>query len=139
LRPSWQSLRGCPSQNADVLFHCPSSSGTLERPVNPVPGSGNNMLSSRLVRRPSAFLPIVMSLAALATIFIFIALHGTAPQPDEGAPAHIWQLLMACQLPIIAFFAVKWVPQSPRQALPVLGLQLAAALAAMAPVYLLHW
>ena len=97
------------------------------------------MTSILMVRRPSAFLPIAMSLAALATITVYLALHGTAPQADEGAAAHIWQLLMVCQLPVIAFFALKWCPQSPRQALPILGLQFVAALAAMAPVFLLGW
>jgi hypothetical protein len=46
---------------------------------------------------------------------------------------------MAAQVPIIGFFAFKWLPQSPRQAVPILALQCAAALAAMAPVFLLHW
>ena len=92
-----------------------------------------------LLKHPSAFLPVAMSLCALATIFIFIALHGTAPQQDEGAAAHIWQLLMAAQAPIVLFFAIKWVPQSPRQAVPILALQVIAALAAMAPVFLLRW
>jgi hypothetical protein len=97
------------------------------------------MTSIALLKRPSAFLPIGMSLAAITTISLFLASHGTAPQADEGTAAHIWQLLMALQVPIIAFFAVKWIPRSPRRALPVLGLQIVAALAAMAPVYLLHW
>ena len=92
-----------------------------------------------LLKRPSAFLPVAMSLCALATIFVFIALHGTAPQEDEGAAAHIWQLLMAAQAPIVLFFAIKWVPQSPREAVPILALQVVAALAAMAPVFLLGW
>jgi hypothetical protein len=92
-----------------------------------------------MLKRPSAFLPVAMSLGALATVLIFLALHGPAPQPDEGAAAHIWQILMATQVPIVLFFAVKWLPQSPRQALPILGLQVCAALAAMAPVFLLHW
>ncbi len=80
-----------------------------------------------------------MSMGAFATVMVFLALHGPAPQVDEGAAAHIWQLLMAGQVPVVLFFAIKWVPQSPRQALPVLALQLAAAIAAMAPVFLLHW
>jgi hypothetical protein len=80
-----------------------------------------------------------MSLAALATVFLFIASHGTAPQADEGAAAHIWQLLMAAQMPIILYFAIKWLPRSPRQTVAILGLQVGAALAAMAPVFLLHW
>lgn len=91
------------------------------------------------LKHPSAFLPVAMSMGAFATVMVFLALHGPAPQVDEGAAAHIWQLLMAGQVPVVLFFAIKWVPQSPRQALPVLALQLAAAIAAMAPVFLLHW
>jgi hypothetical protein len=92
-----------------------------------------------ILKKPSAFLPLAMSFAALATVLIFVALHGTAPQADEGAAAHIWQLLMAAQVPIALFFAIKWLPQSPRQAVPILGLQVGAALTAMAPVFQFHW
>jgi hypothetical protein len=90
------------------------------------------------LKHPSAFLPVAMSLAALATVLVYLSLHGPAPQADEGA-AHIWQLLMAGQVPIVAFFAIRWLPQSPRKALPVLALQVAAALAAAAPVFVLGW
>jgi hypothetical protein len=79
-----------------------------------------------------------MSFAALTTVVVHLALFGTARQTDEGTAAHLWQLLMAGQAPIIAFFAIRWLPQTPRQALPILALQVAAALAAMAPVFLLH-
>lgn len=92
-----------------------------------------------VLKHPSAFLPVAMSLGALATVLIYLVLHGPAPQADEGAAAHIWQLLMAVQVPFVLFFAIKWVPQSPRQAVPILALQVGAALAAMAPVFLLHW
>jgi hypothetical protein len=97
------------------------------------------MNPSNLLKRPSAFLPVAMSLLALATVLAFLVSHGPAPQADEGAAAHIWQLLMAAQVPVISYFAIRWVPQSPRQALPVLALQLGAALAALAPVFLLRW
>jgi len=90
-----------------------------------------------LIRNPSAFLPVIMSFAALATVLIYVALNGVARQADEGAAAHIWQILMAAQLPIIAFFAIKWLPRAPRQALLVLALQFGSALAALAPVYIL--
>jgi len=80
-----------------------------------------------------------MSLGALVVVLVFLASHGPAPQPDEGAAAHIWQILMAGQIPIVFFFAVKWVPQTPRRAIPILILQGVAALAAMAPVFLLRW
>ena len=90
-----------------------------------------------LLRKPSAFLPVAMSLAALATVLVYLVRFGVARQPDEGTSAHLWQLLMAAQVPIIAFFAVRWLPEAPRQALPVLALQVGAALAAAAPVLLL--
>jgi hypothetical protein len=92
-----------------------------------------------LLKRPSAFVPVAMSIAALAIVLVHIIVSGTARQADEGTAAHLWQLLMAAQIPIIAFFAIRWLPQSPRSALPVLALQAVAALAALVPVYLLHW
>jgi len=42
-----------------------------------------------ILKHPSAFLPVAMSLGALAIVLIFVALQGTAPQADEGAAAHI--------------------------------------------------
>jgi hypothetical protein len=92
-----------------------------------------------MLRKPSAFLPVTMSLAALAVVFIHIALHGTSRQADEGTAAHMWQLLMAAQVPIIAFFALRWLPSNPRYALAVIALQVIAAVAALAPVYFLRW
>src|SRR4051794_21420457 len=85
--------------------------------------------------KPSALIPIAMSLGALATVLIHITLFGTARQPDEGTAAHIWQLLMAGQLPVVAFFGIKWLPIAPKRALQILSLQFAAGLAALAPVY----
>lgn len=92
-----------------------------------------------LIRAPSAFVPLAMSLAAVATVAIALAVYGLdgARQPDEGAAAHIWQLLVAGQLPIIAYFAVRWLPRAPRQAFGVLALQAVAGIAALAPVFLL--
>lgn len=88
---------------------------------------------------PTAFIPIAMSLLAVAVVLTHIALVGTARQPDEGTAAHLWQLLMSGQLPVIAFFAIRWLPQSPRSALAILALQAGAAAAALAPVYFLRW
>jgi hypothetical protein len=92
-----------------------------------------------LLRHPTGFLPLVMSACALATVLSFLVAHGPAPQNDEGAAAHIWQLLMGAQLPIVLFFLIKHLPEAPRQATTILMLQLLAAVAAMAPVFLLHW
>ena len=91
------------------------------------------------LKRPSALIPLAMSIAALALILGHIAMFGTARQADEGTAAHLWQLLMAGQLPIIGFFAIKWFPRTPGPALLVLVLQAIAGLAATAPVFLLNF
>jgi hypothetical protein len=90
-----------------------------------------------MAKRPSAFLPVLMSSAALATVLLHVVRFGVVHEPDEGAAAHIWQLLMAAQVPIIGYFAIRWLPEAPQQALRVLAVQLIAALAAMAPVFIL--
>ena len=90
-------------------------------------------------RQPSAFVPVAMSLAALAAVLLHIARFGTAPQPDEGTAAHIWQILMAGQIPVIAYYAITWLPRAPRAALQVLAVQVVAACGALFPVYWLGW
>lgn len=88
-----------------------------------------------IVRRPSAFVPMAMSLTALAVVLGHIALYGAAREADEGAAAHIWQILMAGQMPVLLFFAIKWLPRAPRQSFYVLAMQAGAALSALAPVF----
>ena len=100
---------------------------------------GKELIMKALLKNLSAFLPLAMSFAALATVLIYVAMFGPAPQADEGTAAHIWQILMAGQIPIIVFFAVKWLPTTPKQALLVLVLQGSAALMALTPVYLLKF
>ncbi|NUO80572.1 hypothetical protein HUU05_10880 [candidate division KSB1 bacterium] len=90
-----------------------------------------------LVKSLSALLPLAMSLAALALVVGHALMFGIVHEADEGTPAHIFQLLMAAQAPIIAFFALKWLPRAPGQTLRVLALQTVAALAAFAAVYFL--
>ena len=95
------------------------------------------MTVSAMVRKPSAFLPVLMSLAALAVVVVHAARFGAAREADEGTSAHLWQWLMAVQVPIVAFFAIRWLPEAPREARLVLALQAAAALVALAPVFIL--
>ena len=89
------------------------------------------------MKQPSVFLPLAMSLAALAMVLGHAAIFGVVHEADEGTAAHIFQLLMAAQVPIVAFFALKWLARAPRQTLQVLALQAAAALAAIAAVFFL--
>ena len=91
-----------------------------------------------LMRQPTAYLPVAMSVGALAMIVWFVAVHGVVHQPDEGAQAHLWQLLVAGQVPLIAYFAFRWLPSATRPALVVLALQAAAVmLLAVAPLWAL--
>jgi hypothetical protein len=96
-------------------------------------------MSAALLKRPSAFVPVAMSAAALSIVLGYAVLFGVARQADEGAAAHLWQLLMAGQVPVIAYFAFKWFPTQPKRASLVLGLQIGAALAAMFPVWWFGW
>ena len=96
------------------------------------------MKTLTMMKQPSAFLPVAMSLAGLAMVLVHIAMFGAAREADEGTAAHIWQILMAAQVPIVAFFAIKWLPRTPRQALQILALQAGAVLAALAPVFFLN-
>ena len=97
-----------------------------------------------ILKQPSAFLPLAMSLTALgmlgvAAIYgILRGAHGLIREPDEGTIAHLWQILMGGQLPVLLFFAIKWLRRAPRQTLAVLALQAGAWLASCAPVYLLN-
>jgi hypothetical protein len=90
------------------------------------------------MQHPSAFVPIGMSLAALVLVLGHVAIFGVVREPDEGAAAHVWQLLMAGQLPIVLYFAARWLPKAPGPAFRVLALQTVAILTACAPVYLLN-
>ena len=98
----------------------------------------SSMTVRALLRRPTAYLPVAMSFCALAMIVWFVAVHGVVHQPDEGAQAHLWQLLVAGQVPLVAYFGIRWLPTATRSALVVLALQAAALLMlALAPLWAL--
>jgi hypothetical protein len=88
-------------------------------------------------RRPSASIPIAMSATALVIVLVAITSRGPTPAADEGTAAHLFQLLLAGQAPIVAFFAIKWLPRDPAHALAVLGCQALAASLALLPVIVL--
>jgi hypothetical protein len=119
------------SQIYAFRVRCPGS--ILNQDNGPMNNGQMNFL--RLIKQPSAFLPISMSLGALALVLGHIFISGTAREADEGTAAHIFQLLMVAEVPIVAFFAIKWLPRFPRQALPVMALQAIAGLAALFPVF----
>jgi hypothetical protein len=78
-----------------------------------------------------------MSLAGLALVLIHAARYGVVHEADEGTSAHFFQIVMVVQVPIVAFFAIKWLPQAPKRTLLILALQALAGIAAFASVYFL--
>lgn len=107
----------------------PTRGGNMDQPIRSF---------GTIMRQPSAFLPLAMSLTALTIVIVHVAIYGVTHEADEGTPAHLWQLLMAGQMPVLGFFAMKWLPRAPRQTLYVLALQTGAALASIAPVLYLN-
>ena len=93
------------------------------------------LVNVSLLKQPSAWLPLAMSLAALTLALGHAAVYGVVHGVDEGAAAHVWQILMAAQLPIVAYFLLKWLPKRPRESLQVLALLAGTWLANFAAVY----
>jgi hypothetical protein len=93
-------------------------------------------MNSSILKQPNVFISMVLSLLTLVIVLTHTAVFRSIREADEGTAAHLWQLFMAAQVPVVAFFVAKWLPQTPRRALPILVLQAFAALAAFAPVFL---
>ena len=83
----------------------------------------------------SAWLPVATSIFLIALGLRHVAIYGLVREADEGTEAHLFQLLMPLQALVIAYFALRWLPRTPRLALGVLGIQIAAAGAVFAVVY----
>ena len=92
-----------------------------------------------LLKQPSAWIPLVMSFVALVFLLSYVAMFGLAsgsPDGDEGTPARIFQLIMAAQLPFIAYFALVHLPKRAMQTMIVLALQ---AIAWVIPIITVIW
>lgn len=79
-----------------------------------------------LIKKPSAWIPLALSLLAIAGILAYATIVGNVSTPggDEGTPARIFQLSLVVQAVVILIFAIKWLPQLPRQAFVVLLFQI---------------
>jgi hypothetical protein len=92
-----------------------------------------------LFRQPSAVIPIALSLVALATMLISFAIFGVPHrEADEGAAAHLFQIWLVLELTGVASFAIRYLPQRPKQAMLIIALQVVAVIAACGPVFLLN-
>jgi hypothetical protein len=94
-------------------------------------------MSYSLFRNASAAIPLGMSAGAFIMVLVHMLGVGGEAAADEGTPAKLFQLLLAAQAPFVAFFAAKWLPRQPAEAMHVIATQAAAALLALAPVVIL--
>ena len=99
------------------------------------------MTFTQLMHKPTAYCPVGMSLMALLVVLIAVAVGATtsvAPdgRPDEGPAAHVFQILIVAQLPIVAAFIWRWARGSARGAMQVLMLQALSLVLALAPVFI---
>jgi hypothetical protein len=96
------------------------------------------MTVGTMMRQPSGFLPVAMSCIAAAMVVGHVAAFGVASAADEGTAAHVFQLLLIGEIPLVLYFAIRWLPAFPRQGLAVLAVQGGAALVPPGMVMLLH-
>ena len=67
----------------------------------------------KILKSPLAWVPILMSSFAFLLIIFYVAIFGIAKNTDEGLAARIFQLLLVGQLPIVAFFVLKYINKKP--------------------------
>jgi hypothetical protein len=150
--PAWRERYG--EEFAAMLELGPGDLGTVVDSLGAAvrehifPAQGGNMERDpnsfgAMMRRPSAYLPVAMSLTSLVMVLSVVGFGAwqaghVVRDPDEGTPAHLFQLLMTMQWPITLFFLVKWLGRNPGQTLRVFAVQAAAWLVGLAPVYFLH-
>ena len=86
------------------------------------------------VNRATAILPLVFSALAFG-IVIANVIARVPPQADENASAHLWQLLMIAQLPLLLAFAAT-ADWRKRSTVVLIAAQLFAIGIAFLPVWL---
>ena len=91
-----------------------------------------------IIKKPSAWIPIVIPLIFFAYLVIYITVFGIVREEDEGTPAHLFQLWLVLEPFMVGFFAVKWFTRAPKQTLLILVLQIAAALFPISIVFFLN-
>ncbi len=100
---------------------------------------GNIFSMNTLLRRPSAWIPIVLTFGILAVLGLyFLGVIPPDPTGDEGTGAHLFQLWLLAEPFAIVFFAFKCFKLKPRETLIALGLQIALALVPIVIVFSLN-
>lgn len=90
------------------------------------------------INRWTAAAPFFMSGAALALVLGVVATGWERNLPDEGAAAHLFQLLIAAEIPIVALFLGTADRTRFPATLRLLAAQVLAILLAIGSVALFH-
>ncbi len=93
-----------------------------------------------LIKKPSAWIPILLSLMMMVILGMYLAkIIPPDPTGDEGTGAHLFQIWLVSEAFMIPFFAVKWLSYERKQALLILTIQIARVLIVCAPVFYFKW
>lgn len=87
----------------------------------------------------SGWIPIAMSVLAIALLVLAMTTGwGQGPPGDEGAAAHLWQLLVGLQIPLIVGYLATADWRRPLGIMTILGLQILGLALAITPVALFN-
>ncbi len=78
--------------------------------------------------------PIFLSSAAILLLFAALATNWERGLKDEGVVAHLWQILIVLQFPLVALFLATADWRRPGDVAKRVALQVVALALAMAPV-----
>ena len=89
-------------------------------------------MDSQKINRISGSLPVGMSLVAFAVVLIAVSTgRGQGGTTDEGAGAHIFQLLIVAQIPCVLVFLATADWQRATQVIKSIAFQTAALILAL--------
>lgn len=132
-------------RNPRVVFDV-ARAAAVERVFNPSGLGGRTMRSYRgsviaMGKHPSGFVPLILSGCALALLVGYLMLFGAGSgraAHDEGAAAHVYQLLIGVQILVIPWFALRWGWRDLKAGSTLVALQVLAALASFGPLWLIE-
>jgi hypothetical protein len=92
-----------------------------------------------LLKNPSAWVPLALTAVLFGVFYLsFAGIIPPDPTGDEGTAAHLFQIWLVLEVALVTFFAIKWLPRNPKDALAILFLQLCGVFAGCFPVWYLH-
>lgn len=91
-------------------------------------------MTRREINRLSGIAPIVLSLVALGLAMLVVTTGWERHLKDEGAAAHLFQLMIAAEVPLVVLFLATADWRQARTVVTLLGCQAAALMLAFVPV-----